>query len=145
MSWCVFLRAIQWWLAHEEVMLTFVFSTDWVVCPCPSSVESGISNSKRPTHRTPAGCKQTVSQTTWQPIKMPQLSPQELDKPRNKGPRKPEIVFSSWYQQARATMSNSKRCQGYLLASLQFLAWSACWETEGQEKEKKWPGGISQN
>lgn len=107
-------------------MFTFVFSIYWVMCLCPISVESGFSNSKRPMHRTPPGCKQTMSQTTLQPMKMPQISSQKLDKPRNKDAIKSHVVFSSPYPQARAAMLNSERSersQGWLFVTLQFLAW----------------------
>lgn len=46
---------------------------------------------------------------TLQPIKMPQISPQKLDKPRNKGARKPEMVFNSSSQQAGSTTLSSDR------------------------------------
>ena len=61
---------------------------------------------------------------TLQAIKMPQISPQKLDKPRKKGARKPEMVFNSSCQQARSTTLNSERCQGCLFVPLQFLAQS---------------------
>ena len=112
--------------------------------PCPSSAESGSCSSKRPMHRTPPGCKLAISQSTLQPIKMPQISPQKLDKSRNKGATKPEVVFGSPYQQARTATLYSERCQGCLLVPLQFLAWPGhramtTMLREGQEKEK-WVG-----
>lgn len=66
-----------------------------------------------------------LSHTTLQPIKMPQISSQNLDKPRNEGAIKLDVVFSSLYQQARAAMFNlerSERSPGCMFMPLQFLA-----------------------
>lgn len=53
---------------------------------------------------------------------MPQINPEKLDKPRNKGAGKPEVVFNSSCQEARDPTLNSERCEGCLLVSLQFIA-----------------------
>lgn len=53
------------------------------LCACVSGAGSGCFSSERAMPRTPPGCKLTISQITRQPIKMPQISPQKLDKPRN--------------------------------------------------------------
>lgn len=57
---------------------------------------------------------------------MPQISSQKLDKPRNEGAVKLDVVFSSLYQQARAAMFNlerSERSPGCMFMPLHFLAW----------------------
>lgn len=148
MSQCVLLVAIKQWLSDYEVMLTSLFSTYWAMWPCPTVWS--LASPTRDQNRFPPGCEQTVSQTTLQSIKMPQISPQKLENPRNKGAQKTRNdiwltipIRKSCHVEFKAVLTS--KGQGCLFVPLQFLAWPLRRETESQKKEKKWPGGIFQN
>lgn len=87
--------------------------------------------------------QRTISQITLQPIKMPQISPQKLDKPRNDSAGK---WYSPFHTNGKNCLTELRQSQGCLSVSLQFLTWPGLTvmtrmfkEREGQERGK-WLG-----
>lgn len=87
--------------------------------------------------------QQTISQITLQPIKMPQISPQKLDKPRNNSAGK---WYSPLHTNGKNCHTELRQSQGCLSVSLQFLTWPGLTVTTGmfkdiRSRERKVAGG----